>query len=389
MKITRVEPLLLVGEMNAQRQYLCVRVHTDEGIVGLGEVGFTPKALALIAYLSDLNHQLIGRNPHDIEAIWQYLYRQPYERGGPIILSAIAGIDMALWDILGKSLGVPSYRLWGGPTRDRVPVFASLNLSRDIEENLDSVRGVVARGFRALRVPLSDYLVGLPVRQLAREISKQIEKIRETVGDEIDLAIDIHRRCRVHEALAVCHALEPFGLLFVEDPIMAENMDALAEIARRTTIPIATGENLYTPYQFRDLFAKRAVRFARIDLCLAGGISAGLKIAHLAEMEFIHVIPHHPWGPVATAAYAHFSASIHNLEILEYNMETVPGASVIVNQPVTFKDGYLEVPQTPGLGIELNEEYVKHSAARFSGPDAQTINQNPVLYRRDGTLTDW
>jgi len=414
MKITKIEPLLAIhpscipghAEKGTQPtmpasvyQYLYVRVHTDEGIVGLGEAGMSPKAQTVLAYLDGLNHHLVGRNPLDIEALWQYMYRQPYERGGPIIMSAIAGIDLALWDIAGKALGVPVYRLLGGPVRDKIRLFASLNFSdwltntkgsaEDREEGLQRGREFVNQGFTAIRTGLPSYLVDVPIARLVHDIAELFGDMREAFGPDVDLALDVHRRLRVFEAIQLAKALEPFNLLFIEDPIMAENHDAMAEVARSTHIPIATGENLYTPYQFRELFAKRAAHFARIDLCLAGGITAGKKIAHMAEAAFLNIIPHQPWSPVATAAYAHFCATVHNLTVLEYLDTEV--TSVFVDRLVPIDNGYMLLPEGPGLGIELNEDVVSASmkAIRSDPHFAAELFVNPTLQRRDGTLTDW
>ena len=359
-----------------------VKVHTDEGITELGEGGFLHRGHTLKAYIEEIEKRLIGKDPLNIEHIWQDLYRHPYERGGPIIMTTLGAIDIALWDIAGKYFNAPVYKLLGGKCRDKIRVYVSININSEPPEKIAAkARTAVDKGYTAIRFTLADNHENMSLARLIKHNSKYFKTVRKEVGDDVDIAIEVHRRLRLFEAIALAKELEQYNLIFMEDPIMPESINAMAEIASRTNIPIATGENLYTLYQFQELIEKRAAKMMRIDLCLAGGISQAKKIAALAEANFLGVIPHQCWSPVATAAYVNFVASIHNFIILEYTPEDNFPKNQLVDECLEIKDGYLKLPERPGIGIELNDEFVK------SMPYTQC--EIPTLIRKDGSITDW
>jgi len=335
-----------------------VQVHTNAGITGLGESGAWGFLEASAAAVQTFRRYLIGQDPLRIEHHWNYLYRWAHFRGAAI-MGALSAIDLALWDIAGKHLGVPCYQLLGGPTREKARVY--YHVFGETKEQL--VQGCIDaknRGFTAVGhlTPFLDEPRSVPYFEThARKMDQAIETVaryREAVGDDVDLCIEIHRQLTPAEAIVLARGIEQYHPYFYEDPTLPDNLDAMALIADKIHIPIATGERLHTIQEFAMLLERGAVQYVRPDVCLAGGLSHCKKIAALAEAHNVRVVPHNPLSPVSTAACVQLAACIPNFALQEYPLgEDEPPKSEIVTSTVVLENGYLLVPDTPGLGIEL------------------------------------
>ncbi len=349
--ITGIDTLLI-------DRYLFVQVHTNAGITGLGESGAWGFLEASAAAVDTFKRYLIGQDPMRIEHHWNYLYRWTHFRGAAI-MGALSAIDLALWDIAGKHLGVPCYQLLGGKVRDKARVYYHV-FGETKEELIQGCVDAKARGFTAVGhlTPFLDEPRSVPYFEThARKMDAAIETVgryREALGDEVDLCIEIHRRLAPAEAIVLARGIEQYHPFFYEDPILPDNLDAMALVAERIHIPIATGERLHTIQEFEMLLARGAVQYVRPDVCLAGGLSHSKKIAALAEAHNVGVVPHNPLSPVSTAACIQLAACIPNFALQEYPLgENEPPKSEIVQSTVALEDGFLLIPDMPGLGIEL------------------------------------
>ncbi|MCC6626452.1 MAG: galactonate dehydratase [Chloroflexi bacterium] len=355
MKITRIETLLVHPD---HRNLVFVKVHTDEGLVGIGEAYSAGPDLATAAVVADFETWLIGRDPMEIERLWTLMYAGSRFPGGVVVNSAISGIEQALWDITGKALGVPVYKLLGGACRDRIRVYQSPH-GRTPEELATNAVSLIERyGYTALKIgPSGPGFASQSRNALLREAAARMAAVRTAVGDDIDIGVDPHARTiDPAEAAALAGVLAPYQPFFLEEPLRPENIDALANLAAHVDIPLATGEMLYTKYQFRDLLVREAVSIIQPDICCAGGLLECKKIAAMAEAFYVQLAPHNPMGPVATAANVHLAATCPNFLILEYIPDDRPPRRDLVVEPMKLVDGYLELPTTPGLGIALNED---------------------------------
>jgi galactonate dehydratase len=351
LKITGVETLLI-------DRYLFVQVHTDAGITGLGESGAWGFLEASAAAVDTFKRYLIGQDPLRIEHHWNYMYRWTHFRGAAI-MGALSAIDLALWDILGKHLGVPCYQLLGGKVRDKARVYYHV-FGETKEELIQGCVDAKARGFTAVGhlTPFLDEPRDVPYFEThAQKMHAAIDTVgryREALGDDVDLCIEIHRRMAPAEAIVLARGIEQFHPFFYEDPILPDNLDAMALIAERIHIPIATGERLHTIQEFEMLLERGAVQYVRPDVCLAGGLSHSKKIAALAEAHNVGVVPHNPLSPVSTAACIQLAACIPNFALQEYPLgEDESPKSEIVKSTVALENGFLIIPDAPGLGIEL------------------------------------
>ncbi|HEY8602072.1 MAG TPA: galactonate dehydratase [Thermomicrobiales bacterium] len=355
MKITRIETFLVRPD---SRNYVFVRVHTDEGLYGVGEAYSAGPDDAVAAVIHDFEAWLIGRDPRDIEFLWQLMYNASRFPGGVVTNAAISGIEHALWDIKGKALGVPVYQLLGGKCRDRVRVYihSGGNTPEELVEN--TVRRLERYGCTAVKVsPHSSREPVLTSAANTRTAVARMEALRRALGDEIEIAVDAHATIfEPIRALQLAQALKPYNPFFFEEPTRPENIDALAALRRQMDIPLATGEMLYTKYEFRDLLVRHAADIIQPDICCAGGLLEQKKIAAMAEAFYATIAPHNPVGPVATAVNVHLAACTPNFLILEYLPDDVPGRRELVDEPMRLVDGYLELPTKPGLGIDLNVE---------------------------------
>ena len=342
-------------------RYLFVQVFTNEGITGLGESGTWGFLEASEQAIQTFKRYLIGQDPLRIEHHWQYLYRSTHFSGSAI-MGALSAIDIALWDIAGKYFGVPCYQLFGGKCRDKARVY--YHVRGDTKDKL--IRGCIdakKKGFTAVGhlTPFLDE--SRDVRYFKTHADKiqdaidTVRRYREAVGNDVDLCIEIHRRLSPAEAVALATGIEPYHPFFYEDPILPDNLDAMDLIARKINIPIATGERFFTMQQFLTLLKRGAVQYIRPDVCMAGGLTNCKKIAALAEAHYAQVVPHNPLSPVSTAACIQLAACIPNFALQEYPRgEHEPPKSEIVKTALKLENGYLIIPETPGIGVELAED---------------------------------
>lgn len=387
MRITRVSSLIVNANM---RNWVFVKVETDQdGLYGWGEATLEWKTAGVVGSIDDIGRLLIGEDPRRIEHLFQIMYRQYFWRSGIEGMTAISGIEQALWDIKGKWLNVPVYELLGGRVRDKVRVYTHLgggqmNIMYESdapEQFAEHALSVKEQGYTAIKfmaVPRTEPVEGVrSVRMAARMVSA----IRDAVGDEMDLMVDLHARTWPGMAIQYCHALEPYGLLFFEEPCPTEDIEATEQVTRMSKIPIATGERLVGKAQFRDLIARRACHIIQPDLSHCGGLWEARKIAAMAEAYSIAVAPHNPNGPVATTATIHFALSTPNWFIQESIANDVPWRNDVVINPVMVENGFVAIPDRPGLGIDINEV----EAAKYPfKPEAMQRYFHP-----DGSVADW
>ena len=367
LKVTKLETLLV------KPRWLFLKVHTNAGIVGLGEPITEGRALTCREAVAEIEPYLVGKDPRRVVHHWQAIYRHAFYRGGPILTSALSGIDQALWDIKGKALGVPVYELLGGPTRDRVRVYAHCG-------SPETLRAAMAKGFTAFKT-------GPAKKRPARYIespaeieyaAEQFAELRRAGGKDADIAIDFHGAISPATAKLLIKALEPYQPMFIEEPINCQEHDVMADIARGTFLPIATGERVFTKWGFREVLEKRAATVLQPDLSHAGGITEGRLIAGMAEAYYATIAPHNPLGPINLAAGVQLAAAIPNFLC----QEQVSLGEGYIKKPFTVRNGYLDLPTAPGLGIELDE----NALAGKIGHDWR----NPEAYDADdGSVVDW
>lgn len=371
------------------KHYLFVHIYTDSGIVGLGEAGNWGFLQATAAAIEKFKPWLIGKDPFRIEDIAQNFYRAQYFRGS-VIMSAISAIDIALWDIKGKALGVPVYELLGGRTRDKIRVYASvMTKENDPHALAEGYRALQAQGFTAAKI-----FVNGPKRSLnggldefyAGRLEDEVEKVRlcrEAVGPHFDFILEVHRGMTLPEAVAFGRAVEPYHPMVLEDPVPPDNLDTMAEVASKVGVPIASGERFTNLREFAMLLDRHAVQYVRPDVCAVGGITTAKKICALAEAHDVLVIPHNPLGPVSTAACLQICACIPNLGIQELPGFCLNGAEdAMVKQPLRFKDGCMIIPDAPGIGVELAD-----NAAELYPPKERGSNDAHRAF--DGSVKDW
>ena len=398
MKIEEVQTFLIGG-------WLVVRVVTDAGISGVGEATFWGQPAATERVVHSFRSYLVGKDPLTMDRHWLYLYRNSSFRGASIH-AALSAIDIAMWDIAGKHFGVPVYQLMGGKTRDKARVYT--HVSGETRETLvQGVKDARAAGFTAVGhlTPFLDESRDVPYfkshADKMRDAIDAVAAYREAAGDGVDLCIEIHRRLTPAEAITLAKGIEPYHPLFYEDPILPENFDAMGQVASQISIPIATGERLHSIHEFEMLLARGAVQYVRPDVCMAGGLTHSKKIAAIAEAHYVGVVPHNPLSPVSTAACLQLAACIPNFAIQEYpGGENDPPKSEIVKAPLQLEDGFLIIPDAPGIGIELAEDAQEkyppvprevETRLHLDGSVACCVNSN--CYRRvfvasDGSVTE-
>ncbi len=371
MKITKLETLFV------KPRWCFLKVHTDEGIVGLGEPIVEGRAHTIATAVQEIGRYLIGQDPRRIEHHWQAIYRGAYYRGGPILTSALSGVEQALWDIVGKWLGQPVYQLLGGATRDRIRLYGWVS-GETYGDYVERAQVGLRAGFTALKVGIYGALEIVDTPAHAEEIVRRFADLRRAVGPTVDLAIDFHGRASPAMAIRLAKMLEPYQPMFIEEPVLPENVDALARVAHSTSIPIATGERLFTKWDFREVLEKQAAAIVQPDLSHAGGILEGREIAAMAETYYAAIAPHCPLGPIALAASLQLDACTPNFLVQEH-FTTGEG---YLKVPFRIVDGYVALPSGPGLGIELDEEAL---ADKLDDGWWQT----PRLWHADGSVADW
>jgi galactonate dehydratase len=369
-------------------RWLFVKIETDEGIVGWGEPTLEGRVASVAAVVEELSDYLIGQDPRRIEEHWTVLYRSGFYRGGGIHMSALAGIDQALWDIKGRALGVPVHDLLGGRVRDRIKVYSWIGGDRPAETAAQA-KLAVERGFSAVKMNGPEELQYLDSQHKVEKVATAVAAVREAVGPDIGIGVDFHGRVHRPMARVLLDALQPFHLMFVEEPVLSEHVDGIADVLRSSATPIALGERLYSRWDFRNVITSGVVDVIQPDLSHAGGITEVRKIAAMAEAYDIAVAPHCPLGPIALAACLQLDAVAYNAVIQEQSLgihyNTSNDLLDYIADPTVFayEDGSVAIPQGPGLGIEVNEEYVRERAV------AGHRWRNPVWRHDDGSFAEW
>ncbi|MBY0144231.1 galactonate dehydratase [Neobacillus niacini] len=382
MKITSLECFIVPP------RWLFLKIETDEGIVGWGEPIVEGKAHTVKAAVEELGEYLIGKDPMRIEDHWQALYRSGFYRGGPVLMSAIAGIDQALWDIKGKYFNAPIYQLLGGSCRDSVRVYSWIGGDRPSEVGREAKEKAEA-GFTAIKMNATEELQYIDSHKKIDSVLERVAAIREYCGNDLEIGIDFHGRVHKPMAKVLAKELEQFRPMFIEEPVLPENNEALREVAHATTIPIATGERMFSRWDFKKLLSDGYVDIIQPDLSHAGGITECRKIAAMAEAYDVAVAPHCPLGPIALAACLQVDAVSHNVFIQEqsigihYNKGNDLLDYIVDPAVFDYKDGFVQLPTGPGLGITVNEEYVKKQV------EVGHNWKNPVWRHKDGTIAEW
>jgi galactonate dehydratase len=367
VRITKLETFLV------KPRWLFLKMHTDEGLVGLGEPILEGRALTCAQGVDELAPYLIGKDPRRVVHHWQAMYRHAFYRGGPLLTSVLSGVEQALWDLAGKSLGVPVYQMLGGPTRDRIRMYKH---ARDAK----TIKDYMSQGFTAFKTGVQG---GRPARLVDNvafvdRAAERFAELRQAAGPEADIAIDFHGAVSPQTAKLLIKALEPYQPMFVEEPVQCQNVDVLADIARGTHLPIATGERVFTKWGFREILEKRAASILQPDLCHAGGIHEVHIIAGMAEAYYAAIAPHNPLGPISLAACIQLDATIPNFVAQEH---TTLGEGYL-KTPFVAKDGFVELPTGPGLGIELDEDALEDKI------DHDWRNRE-AYDPADGAVVDW
>ena len=371
------------------RNQFIVKVETDEGLYGLGEAGVSGRELAVQGAIKHYREFLIGKDPMRIGALWQEMYRGAYFEGGRVLTGAIAAIDIALYDIVGKALGVPVYQLLGGKQRDFVPCFATTG-ARSGPQLIEDVKLLIASGWNVIRTVPDHPDTGndtnlFEPRESIPLTAKWLVKVREEVGTDPVLGIDYHHRLSVAEAASFCQRM-PIGTLdFIEEPIRDESPDAYEALRKMVTVPFAIGEEFSSKWTFLPYLERNITNFARIDVCNAGGLTEAMKVASLAESHYIDLMPHNPLGPICTAASVHMAAAVTNFAWLEVRSSPTERLGFDDSEvfPVQLKleGNRFPVPTGPGLGVDFNEVVANRQSLK--------LWEAPHLHRRDGSYTNW
>ncbi len=382
MKITRLTTFLVPP------RWCFLKIETDEGIVGWGEPVLEGRAETVAAAVAELADYLVGKDPRHIEDHWTVLYRGGFYRGGGVHMSALAGIDQALWDIKGKALGVPVSDLLGGRVRDRIRVYSWIGGDRPAE-TARQASDAVGRGFTAVKMNGTEEMQYVDSFDKVERCLQNVAAVREAVGPHVGIGVDFHGRVHRPMAKVLIKELEPYKLMFIEEPVLSEHDEALKEIARISSTPIALGERLYSRWDFKRVLQEGYADIVQPDPSHAGGITETRKIASMAEAYDVALALHCPLGPIALAANLQLDAVCYNAFIQEqslgihYNQENDLMDYVSNPQVFAYQDGMVAIPGGPGLGIEVNEDYVRERAAQGHRW------RNPVWRHRDGSFAEW
>ncbi len=375
MKITKLTTIPV------QRRAMILKMETDEGIVGFGEPMNYEHWRIVAQAVEDIGEYLVGQDPFQIERHWQAIYRSSYSRAMPSIVSALSGIEMAMWDVMGKTLGLPVWKLLGGSVRDRIRVYTGIGGGPEPQEVAESALKAVEAGYTAVKMGGSPH----PVRYVenpatVKRLVSRVQAVREAVGDEVDIAVDLHRRFSPTMAIVMVKELEQFGLLFAEEPCHPENDEAVLTIARSTSVPIATGERHMTRWGFRQLVEREMCSILQPDIRHCGGMLELKKIANMAETHYMAVAPHNAAGPIGVAASIHVMATVPNFAICEGGAQRGEG---LFNEPLVLNDGYMELPQGPGLGVDMEDAAIE--AIR----DESYRSRGIFYHKDDGSFADY
>lgn len=378
MKITNLETFFV------KPRWCFLKVSTDEGLVGWGEPVVEGRSRTVAMCVEEFKDWLLGQDPLRIEYLWQGMYRGTFYRGGPVLVSAISGIEQALWDIKGKFYNMPVYEMLGGRVRDRIRMYGSVH-GATAEQLAEKALGRKFQGFTAVKnsiLPPPRNVDSMAWLEMAEE---KVAAMREAVGKEMDVAIDCHGRLSPAMSIRFAQAIEKYCPLFLEEPCLPENVDAMVRVAQSTTIPIATGERLFTRFGFREVIEKQAAHIVQPDICHAGGIFEAKKIAAMAETYYGAFAPHNPLGPISLASCIQVDACTPNFLIQEHPgmPEGWDRGEGYLKLPFVINNGYIDVPTKPGLGIEVDEDVMKERSYPGNW-------QNPRAYHEDdGSIADW
>ena len=388
MKITDIKTFpTWVGSRNQ----LIIKIETDEGLYGWGESGLSGRELAVVGAVKHYREILIGQDPTKIGFIWQLLYRSQYFEGGRVLAAAQSAIDIALYDIKGKALGVPVYELLGGKQRDFIPCFATTGAD-SVDKLIENAQLLIAKGWHVIRTGMftspsadtSNDRIWEPWETIGTT-AKWLTKLREAVGPDAILGIDYHHRLSVAEAASFCQRMPKGTLDFLEEPIRDEAPEAYEQLRRLTDVPFAIGEEFSSKWQFLPYIERGITNYGRIDVCNVGGLTESMKVAAACETHYIDMMPHNPLGPICTAATVHFAAAVSNFAWLEARVSPTENlgfdnSDAFPVQPQLQGAGY-PVPNTPGLGVEFNEKDFGNKDFKFW--------EAPKLFRRDGSVQNW
>jgi galactonate dehydratase len=362
-----------------------VKVETDSGLYGVGEAGLKRRGTAIAEVVKGFEPDLLGADPSRIEHLWQVMFRGGFFPGGVVQASAVSAVDIALWDIKGKALGVPVYELLGGRTRDRVPCYPHIGERDDLDRLVANCQARQAEGWRFARWGMSDPTGDAEVFEPTRAVNyaiEQVRAVREACGPEFEICVDVHTRLDPAAAIHFCKSVEAYRPFFIEDPLRSESAQALRQLRQQTSVPIAVGEQWDSKWAFRQAIEEDLMDFCRVDLCIAGGLTEARKIAGWCETHYIHLAPHNPLGPVSTAACLHLCLASPLVGVQE--LPRVPGTSLTDVFPVQvpYGAGHLLVPDAPGLGVEFDE-------SAFDGMEPHTPGKAAGFVRDDGSYTNW
>lgn len=376
MKVTDIKPFVVDC---FRTNFVFVKIYTDEGITGIGEGTLEYKEKAFLGALEHIKEYLVGKNPLNVEQHFHNIYRDAYWRGGPVLMSALSAAEMALWDILGKSLNVPVYQLLGGKVNDKVRIYVNgwFAGAKEPEEFAEKAKQAVKRGVTAMKWdPFGKSYLDISNAALDKAL-RCIAAVREAVGNSVDLLIEGHGRFNIPTGIKIAKELEQFKPMFFEEPTPPDSLEALKAVRDKSPVAISAGERLYTRWDYRRFFDIMPADYIQPDISHAGGIMELKKIAAEAECRYIPFAPHNPSGPVANAATLQLAANTPNFCILEIMYSDVEWRKNITNESLEYKDGYITIPDKCGLGIEINEEEcLKHPY------------KSHTLRHYDGTLTD-
>jgi galactonate dehydratase len=370
--------------------YFIVKVETDEGIHGLGEVGIPRWGASISKAIEHLSEVVIGADPFSTERLWQRMFRGSFFPADKVYSCALSAIDIALWDIKGKALGLPVYKLLGGPVRDKVVCYPHTR-GRSTDELVENCLKQIREGWKFVRWGHTetggefgykgtegrlDPVKSIPIAE------KQFSIVREAVGPEIQICFDVHTRLDTAHTVKLCRALETYDPFFIEDPLRSENPTSYRTLARHVSVPIAAGEQWSSKWGFREVIEEELINYARIDLCIAGGLTEALKITHWCETHYIDIVPHNPLGPIAAAACVALCMASTNVGVQEMPRRPGSYATELFPKQIEWEDGYAMAPDTPGLGVEFNEDIAEERRIDPTG-------WPPLLRRDDGAFTNW
>ena len=381
MKITGIEQFF------PRPRIRLVKIITDNGLVGWGETTLEGKPKSTVAAVEELSDYLVGKDPLRIEHHWQHIYRSAFFRGGNVLMTALSGIDQALWDIAGKYYEVPVYQLLGGSVRDRIRVYDHWGIGSLTDEGKSSAKDRLewlqkTGGYTAFKSGPGGKWRAHEAPSVIDGFVERAYLMREWVGPDVELAFDFHGKMTPALAIEICHELQGMRPMFVEEPVPQENVEALKLVSDHVTFPIATGERLLTRWGFREIFEKQAVAYIQPDISHVGGITELKKVANMGEVYYIHIMPHCAIGPVAFSASLHVDAAVPNFLIQE-QVDSGLGAGLFKeNWKVT--DGHIDLPTKPGLGFEIDETEAEQDCGIY-----QEELGGEFYYDSDGSVADW